>query len=101
PIYKLMAGRSENMAGGVGALVQQIDRLVEKTGAAVVYAHHYTKGNAAKKKTIDRMSGSGVFARDADTIITLTEHEEEGCYVLETTLRNLAPQPPFVVQWRY
>jgi hypothetical protein len=101
PIYKLMAGRSENMAGGVGALVQQIDRLVEKTGAAVVYAHHFTKGNAAKKKPIDRMSGSGVFARDADTIITLTEHEEEGCYAMEMTLRNLPPQPAIVVEWDF
>jgi hypothetical protein len=101
PIYKLMAGRSENVAGGVGAMVQKIDQLVEKTGAAVMYAHHFTKGNAAKKKAIDRLSGSGVFARDADTIITLTEHQEEGCYVVEMTLRNFPPQPPFVVQWDF
>ena len=50
---------------------------------------------------MDRMSGSGVFARDADTIITLTEHQEEGCYAVETALRNLPPQPSFVVQWTY
>jgi len=66
-----------------------------------VYAHHFTKGNAAKKKAMDRMSGSGVFARDADTIITLTEHEEEGCYAVEMTLRNLPPQPAFVVEWDF
>lgn len=101
PIYKLMVGRSENTASGVGALCQMIERLSERTGAAVMYAHHFTKGNAANKKPIDRMSGSGVFARDADTIITLTEHVEEGCYVLETTLRNFPPQPPFVVQWNF
>lgn len=101
PLYKLMVGRSENTAGSVGVLCHQIEQLIERTGAAVVYAHHFTKGNAAKKKPMDRMSGSGVFARDADTIITFTEHEEEGCYVVEITLRNLPPQPPFVVQWRY
>ena len=78
-----------------------IERLEERTGAAVLYAHHFTKGNAANKKAIDRMSGSGVFARDADTIITLTEHVEDGCYVLETTLRNFPPQPPFVIQWEF
>jgi hypothetical protein len=101
PVYKLMSSRSENLAGGVGALVNRIEQLTEKTGAAVVYAHHFTKGNQAKKAAIDRMSGSGVFARDADTIITLTEHQEEGCYVVETTLRNLPPQPAFVVEWDF
>jgi hypothetical protein len=101
PLYKLMIGRAENTSTTVNILCHQIEQLVERTGAAVVYAHHFTKGNAAKKKAMDRMSGSGVFARDADTILTLTEHAEEGCYVVETTLRNLPPQEPFVVQWTF
>jgi hypothetical protein len=101
PLYKLMIGRAENTSTAVNVLCHQIEQLVERTGAAVVYAHHFTKGNAAKKKAMDRMSGSGVFARDADTILTLTEHQEEGCYAVEATLRNLPPQAPFVVQWSY
>ena len=102
PIYKAMVGKSENMAGGVGALCHQLENLAERTGAAIVFAHHFTKGNAKKKAPIDRMSGSGVFARDADTIVTLTEHEMgERCYTVEMTLRNFAPQEPFVVQWDY
>ena len=101
PIYKAMVGKSENTASSVGSLCNQIERIVEATGAAVIFAHHYAKGNAAKKNQIDRMSGSGVFARDADSIITLTEHEEKDCYSVEMTLRNLAPQPPFVIQWNY
>ena len=102
PIYKAMVGKSENMAGGVGALCNQLERLAEATGAAIVFAHHFTKGPAKKKAAIDRMSGSGVFARDADTIITLTEHDAgESCYTVEMTLRNFAPQEPFVVQWNY
>lgn len=101
PIYKAMVGKSENMASGVGELCHQLERLAERTGAAVVFAHHFTKGNAKKKAAIDRMSGSGVFARDADTIITLTDHKVAGCYTVEMTLRNLAPQHPFVVQWDY
>ena len=101
PIYKMMVGKSENSSSTVGILCKQIDRIIEATGAAVIFAHHYTKGNAAKKNQIDRMSGSGVFARDADTIITLTEHEQKNCYVVEMTLRNLAPQPSFVVEWQF
>ena len=101
PIYKAMIGKSENTTSSVGALCSQIERIVEATGAAVIFAHHYTKGNAAKKSQIDRMSGSGVFARDADSIITLTEHEQKNCYVVEMTLRNFAPQPPFVIEWQF
>jgi len=101
PIYKLMVGRSENTASGVGLLCHHVERLMIKTGAAVMYAHHFTKGSQSGKKAMDRMSGSGVFARDADTILTLTEHKEECCYNVEMILRNLPPQPPFVVDWQY
>ena len=101
PVYKLMVGRNENGTSGVGWLCHQLERLAEKTGAAVVYAHHFTKGNASKKKAMDRMSGSGLFARDADTIMTLTEHAEKDCYALEMTLRNFPPQPAIVVEWDF
>jgi len=101
PIYKAMVGKSENTASSVGAMCNQIEQIVEATGAAVIFAHHYAKGSAAKKNQIDRMSGSGVFARDADSIITLTQHAEKDCYSVEMTLRNLAPQSAFVAEWKY
>jgi hypothetical protein len=85
----------------VAVLCNQLERIAERTGAAVVYSHHFTKGNQKKKAAIDRMSGSGVFARDADSIITLTEHSETDCYTVEMILRNLPQQPSFVVQWVY
>ena len=101
PIYKLMNGRSENSASGVSALCHLLERIAEKTGAAVVYSHHFAKGNSKKKSAMDRLSGSGVFARDADTIITLTEHSEPDCYTVEMVLRNLPQQQSFVVEWDY
>jgi RecA-family ATPase len=58
PIYKAMVGRSENSSNTVGFLCNQIDRIIEATGAAMIFAHHYTKGDAAKKNQIDRISGS-------------------------------------------
>jgi hypothetical protein len=101
PIYKLMGGKSENTSGGVAVLCNQLERLAELTGAAVLYAHHFAKGNAKKKTAIDRLSGSGVFTRDADSIITLTEHSEPDCYTVEMVLRNFPKQDSFVVQWDY
>lgn len=101
PIYKAMVGGDENAAGTIGTLCNQLEQLAHRTGAAVAFAHHFPKGNQSKKSPMDRMSGSGVFARDADTIITLTEQETENCYAMEFTLRNFKSQPPIVVGWDF
>ena len=47
---------------------------------------------------MDRISGSGVFARDPDSIITMTAHEQDDCFAVDMTLRNFPPQEPFVVR---
>jgi hypothetical protein len=70
-----------------------------ETGAAVVFGHHFAKGSAAGKEQLDRASGSGVFARYADSIITLTQHEAEAAYAAEATLRNFPPIEPFALRW--
>ena len=101
PIYKLLAGKDENSAGDIGKLCNDFDRLAEETNAAVLYVAHYSKGNQAGKSAIDRISGSGVFGRDADTIINLTQHEQPNCLTIEFTLRNHKALDPFVVEWEY
>jgi hypothetical protein len=83
----------------IAALLSSIESLAVSTGAAVAMAGHFAKGNAAAKETIDRISGSGVFARDPDSLITFTKHEEEGAFTVEMILRTLPPVEPFVVQW--
>ena len=50
---------------------------------------------------IDRASGSGVFARDPDAILTLTPHEEEDHLVLEATLRDFPAPPAQVVEFSW
>lgn len=73
PIYKLMTGGDENAAGDIGLFCGQLDKIANETGASVIYAHHFAKGDSSKKAAIDRASGSGVFGRDPDAIITLSE----------------------------
>lgn len=101
PIYKGMAGMDENKAGDIGAVCNGFEALAVDTGAAVVYAHHFSKGNAATKSGIDRLSGSGVFGRDADSILLLTPHETDNCYQVEMILRNHPEQPLSVVEWDF
>ena len=101
PIYKLNAGGDENSAGDVTDLMNHVEGLTVKTDAAVVIGAHFSKGNQSEKISIDRISGSGVWARDPDTILTLTEHETPDCFTVESRIRNFAPVPAFVVRWGY
>jgi len=101
PIYKGMVGRDENSSKDMSALCLTIEKLASDSGAAVVYAHHFSKGRKGATDVLDRMSGSGVFARDADTIINLTPHKDDDCYVMETVTRNLASPDPVVLQRDY
>ena len=101
PVYKLLGARDENKAGDIASLLNEIEMLAVKTGAAVAFGAHYSKGNQSQKESIDRIGGSGVFARDPDTILNFTRHEENDCFMVEMTLRNHPPIEPFVVRWEY
>ena len=42
-----------------------------------------------------------MFARDPDSILNFTRHEQPDCFTVETTLRNHPPTEPFVVRWEF
>ena len=50
----------------------QFDKVCTELGCAVIYCHHHSKGGQGGKKSMDRASGSGVFARDPDALLDLT-----------------------------
>lgn len=70
PLYKVLDG-DENSNSDVSKMVAQFDRITEETGAAVIYAHHFAKGNGGDRAAIDRGAGAGTFARDPDAILTM------------------------------
>jgi len=74
PIYKLQWG-DENDAGDVAKFCNQLDRICHELGAAVIDAHHHSKGTQGQKRSIDRGSGSGVFGRDPDAVLDMIELE--------------------------
>ncbi len=101
PLYKLYGNTDENAAGDVAALLNSLERLTSDTGAAIAFGAHFAKGNAAGKEAIDRISGSGVFARDPDSLLIFTKHEVEDAFTVEPILRNFAPVAPFAVRWEF
>jgi hypothetical protein len=101
PLYKLLGKRKENAAEDMTSLFNLVEQIAKETGAAIMIGSHFSKGNQATKDSIDRISGSGVFARDPDTIMTITQHAQEGAYTIDSTLRNLPPMKSFVVEWKF
>ena len=101
PIYKGLGGRDENKAGDVADLLNEVEGLCVRSGAAVVYGHHFAKGNQKNKNVEDRGSGSGVWARDPDSILTITRLQETDCSTVESVLRNFPQLPSFGVRWEY
>ncbi len=72
PIYKVITG-DENSADQMAHFCNQFDKVCNELGCAVIYCHHHSKGGQGGKKSMDRASGSGVFARDPDALLDLTE----------------------------
>ncbi|BBB91032.1 MAG TPA: AAA family ATPase [Methylomusa anaerophila] len=72
PIYKVITG-DENSADQMANFCNQFDKVCTELGCAVIYCHHHSKGAQGGKRSMDRASGSGVFARDPDALIDLIE----------------------------
>ena len=114
PIYKLGIG-DENAAKEVATFCNAMDAIAN-TGASVIYAHHHSKGAQGAKAAMDRASGSGVFARDADALLDMIElaipdgakeaaaeryGENATAWRLDMTLREFSRQPAVNLWFSY
>ncbi|OAS21153.1 AAA family ATPase [Paenibacillus oryzisoli] len=95
PIYKVLTG-DENSADQMAHFTNQFDKIATELGASVIYCHHHSKGSQGGKKSMDRASGSGVFARDPDALIDLVELE-----VTEALLKQEENKSTCAVYQRY
>ena len=108
PLYKVLEG-DENSNTDVARMGAGFDRIAQETGAAVIYVHHFAKGYAGDRSSIDRGSGAGTFSRDPDAILTIspleqTEDEEEAhgsAWRVEYTLREFKDHEPTNVYFQY
>jgi hypothetical protein len=105
PSYKLLGDRDENSAGDMTEFCGHVERLAQASGAAVVATAHFPKGSAGGKSPMDRIAGSGAFARDCDAMLVLTPHdnstEKVPVFTVDSVLREFEPLEPFVISWEY
>ena len=102
PLYKILTG-DENSAADMTYFCNQLDYVAVETKTAVIFASHFSKGAQGGKRSIDRTSGSGVFGRDPDAVMTMTELDtpDGDAYRIEFTLREFAAPEPISVKFRY
>ena len=70
PLYKINKA-DENSASEMGEFFNYLDHVCKKLGASIICCHHHSKGSQSGKSSIDRASGSGVFARDPDALMDM------------------------------
>ncbi len=99
PFYKLLGDKDERISADLNQILVAFDEINRVTDATVIFAAHFTKGNQAGKEHIDRISGGGSIGRDADSLMTLTNHEEPHAFAVEFTVRDFPPINSFVVKW--
>jgi RecA-family ATPase len=120
PIYKVLGDRDENAAGQMTEFLNHVEQISKQTGAATGIAAHFPKGNMASRNSMDRIAGSGVFARDPDAILTMTEAEMKvdtddtevmkravmeqqagiARFVMDFNLRNFKEVPASPIVWK-
>ena len=119
PIYKVITG-DENSATEMSEFCSYFDRVATEMNVAMIYCHHHSKGAIDKyDNAMDRSSGSGVFARDPDAILDMTEVKTDGCeanyrqlkgipddlvltgWEFSATLREFPPMPHFRAWFHY
>ena len=72
PLYKINQG-DENSASEMGKFFNQLDHICAKLGTSIICCHHHSKGSQGGKFSMDRASGSGVFARDPDALLDMIQ----------------------------
>lgn len=108
PIYKVLTG-NENKAYDMTQFCNYFEQVAVELGCAVIYAHHHSKGNQSWKRAMDRASGSGVFARDADALLDVIELElppemrrdDVSAWRITGTLREFSAFPPVDVWFNW
>ena len=95
PIYKCMTG-DENSAEDMGKFCGYLGYIGAELGASLIYSHHHSKGADNKGyRSFEKSSGSGVFSRDPDAILDLTELKLEEA--MKDRFMEYCPRPCLLI----
>jgi hypothetical protein len=101
PIYQLLGGKGESDPAAVFELLRRLLALGSSLKSAVAVVQHFAKGDQSLKKAQDRLSGSSVWARFPDALMTFTGLKEKDCFGCDITVRSFKPVESFAVRWEF
>jgi RecA-family ATPase len=98
-IYTLLGDREENSNENITELGSWLHKLAKELDVAVVFTHHFSKGQKVGVRGIEKSSGAGAWGRFVDVSLAIDQHAtEEGCFNFEPDLRTFEHQSPFVAR---
>jgi hypothetical protein len=99
PFYRLLGASDERISAELMPILMAFEEINRLSGAAIVCAAHFTKGNQAAKDPMDRISGGASLNRHPDCLLTLTKHDTDHAFTIDLICRDFPPIDPFVVRW--
>lgn len=78
PLYKINEG-NENDASEMARFFNYLDMICVQLKTSIICCHHHSKGSQGGKFSMDRASGSGVFARDPDALLDMIRLNPADC----------------------
>jgi AAA domain len=99
PIYTLLGDKDENDNGDVKEIGNTLTHVAEKTGAAVIFVHHHSKGNQGNKRSLERASGAGAWGRFPAAVLDIDkQNEKEKLFRMSFTLRDFEAPDDFLAR---
>lgn len=86
-IYQFEGDKDSNSRGVITRMLNGL-KTVAGENTAIIYTHHFAKGNASEKSVLDRASGSAAYNQAIDGIMTVTPLKDDDCYAIEFNLRD-------------
>jgi hypothetical protein len=99
-IYTLLGSREENSNEDISELGSWLHKLAKELDVAVVFTHHFSKGQKTGMRGLEKSSEAGAWGRFVDFSLAIDQHSEEGCFNFEPDLRTFEKQSAFVARRR-
>lgn len=101
PSYKMVEAsvQGTNSEMMVAQYLEALNEIAAPLQCGIITSHHSPKGDLSTRNSIDLFSGTGVWARDPDLLITMRPHEKDDHVIFDMTRRHGALVEPLVLCW--
>ena len=100
-LYKFNDAEEENSNSAMKNVCSWLDGVAGKYDFAAIVIHHFGKGTQGGKSIADRFRGGSSLAGDFDAMLSITPHDEENHFIIESEVRSFKKTEPFVTRWDY